>query len=114
MLVMHARHLGRRCPLRALPRGLPVSRRTDAAAVVAGLVALHEHRQKLSQDRRLAGKPALADTGSWRFITWIMLGLTTWALLALIVAIVVAIWQWVLAAATGAAIALVVRARRRR
>lgn len=91
-----------------------MTRKTEAGAVMAGLVALHEHNRTLRQERILAGKPKLTDTGSWRFITWVMVGLLMYAAGALVVAVVEAAWPWLLAAALVVGLLIVRRVRRRR
>lgn len=93
-----------------------MDRRTkeELGVTLAGLVALHEHHKTLRQERVLAGKERITDTGSWRFITWVMVGLLVYAAGVLVVAVVEAAWPWLLAVALAVVGALVARRVRRR
>jgi len=70
-----------------------MSRKAEAAgAVIAGLVALHEHDRTLRQERRLAGKPTLGDRVPFGVLAVVFTGLTIYGLVLL----VVAIWPWII------------------
>ncbi len=85
-------------------------RRTETGAVIAGLVAIHEHERTLKQERRLAGRPSFGDRVPLRRFALIVAGLTAYGL----VLVVIAAWPWLVALAVLVATGLIWRKRRHR
>jgi fatty acid desaturase len=64
-------------------------------AVIAGLVAVHEHSRTLKQERRLANRPNFGDRFPAGLLALILAGLCVYAAVLL----VAAVWPWLLGAA---------------